>query len=110
VQQVGVTESSVVMQPAMLETCVRNELNVTAPRAMVVLDPIKVTLLGWAAGRVDMVPVPNIPFDESAGTHVVPLCGVLYIEREDFQEVPEQGIYFSSFFSRWCLLRYRPFA
>ena len=42
VQQVGVTESSVVMQPSMLDHCVRLELNATAPRAMAVLDPIKV--------------------------------------------------------------------
>eukprot|EP00730_Choanoeca_flexa_P018239 TRINITY_DN8861_c0_g2_i2.p1 TRINITY_DN8861_c0_g2~~TRINITY_DN8861_c0_g2_i2.p1 ORF type:complete len:814 (+),score=248.44 TRINITY_DN8861_c0_g2_i2:99-2540(+) len=91
VQQVGVTESTVVMQPSMLEYCVRNELNATAPRAMVVLDPIKVVVQDWPAGKVEHVEVPNHPLDESAGVHTVPFCGVVYLDRDDFKENGEKG-------------------
>lgn len=87
--KVGVTESAALVQPGMLEACVRDQLNKTARRAMAVLDPIKVTI--DAKDLPSKVTMPNNPVDESMGEHDVPLCNVIYIERDDFTENPPKG-------------------
>eukprot|EP00049_Salpingoeca_infusionum_P023737 m.13685 g.13685 ORF g.13685 m.13685 type:complete len:806 (+) comp5979_c0_seq2:523-2940(+) len=85
---VGVTENLTTVQPNVLEVCVRDVLNTTAHRAMAVLEPLKVIVEGLEPNTVT---VPNIPFDESAGEHTVPICSVIYIDASDFMEVGEKG-------------------
>lgn len=83
--RIGVTGSQTVLDPSMLDACVRDVLNVTAHRVMAVLDPLKVVIANFT-GSKQQVQVPNIPNDESAGHHTVPFDKVVYIERSDFKE------------------------
>lgn len=90
--QVGITESTdTSLDPAAVEACVRDELNVTAPRAMAVTEPLRVDIDNLPADFPSSVSVPNINFDETAGKHTVPVCSVLYINRDDFEEEGSKG-------------------
>eukprot|EP00041_Stephanoeca_diplocostata_P012800 m.215364 g.215364 ORF g.215364 m.215364 type:complete len:783 (+) comp19095_c0_seq1:55-2403(+) len=92
VNKVGITESTdTSLDPAAVEACVRDELNVTAPRAMAVTEPLRVDIDNLPADFPTTVSVPNINFDESAGKHTVPVCSVLYINRDDFEEEGSKG-------------------
>lgn len=82
----GVTKRENVMEIDLLESCVRDELNDTALRAMVVLDPIKLIITNYPEGQHEMLPAENNQSDESAGEREMPFGRVLYIEREDFME------------------------
>lgn len=83
--KVGVTMSQTTLDPSMLDACTRDVLNVTAPRAMAVLDPIKVEIINMKDETIN-VDVPNIPNDPELGNHKVPFNKIIYIEREDFRE------------------------
>lgn len=72
---------------SLLESCVRTVLNLTAPRAMAVLEPLKVTIENFPATAAIEITVPNFPTDESKGTHTVLFDKVVYIDSVDFQEV-----------------------
>ncbi|KAM4722110.1 glutamine--tRNA ligase [Rhinophrynus dorsalis] len=89
--RVGVTVAQTTMEPHLLEACVREVLNETAPRVMAVLEPLKVTILNFPAEKAIDVSVPNFPADESKGYHTVPFSSTLYIEQTDFREVMEKG-------------------
>jgi len=84
--KVGVTMSQATYDPSMLEACVRDVLNITAPRAMAVLEPLKVRIMDFPKDAPSSITVPNFPADESKGSHRVPIGSVLYIERSDFRE------------------------
>ena len=71
---------------ALLEHCLREELNKTAHRAMAVLDPVKVVIENFPADQVEMVEAINNPEDPAAGIRKVPFSRELYIERDDFRE------------------------
>ncbi|RUO44336.1 glutamine--tRNA ligase [Aliidiomarina taiwanensis] len=85
-KRIGVTKMDNVVEMGVLESCIRDDLNATAPRAMAVLDPVKVVLENYPEGQHEEIDAPNHPSDESMGTRKVPFSGVLYIEREDFRE------------------------
>ncbi|ELU08311.1 hypothetical protein CAPTEDRAFT_221989 [Capitella teleta] len=85
--KVGVTMSQVTLDPTMLEACVRDVLNVTAPRAMAVLEPLKVKILNLPSNAPREISVPNFPADEKKGFHKVPFSDVIYIEQNDFREL-----------------------
>lgn len=89
--RVGVTVAQATMEPHLLEACVREVLNDTAPRAMAVLEPLKVTITNLPADTKTDVPVPDFPADEARGSHVVPFTRTLFIEQSDFREVMEKG-------------------
>ncbi|MCJ8735208.1 hypothetical protein PDJAM_G00244430 [Pangasius djambal] len=89
--RVGVTVSQTTTEPHMLEACVRDVLNETAPRAMAVLEPLKVTITNLPAGAQTEIRVPDFPADESKGSHVVPFSKTIFIEQSDFREVMEKG-------------------
>ncbi|NP_001079979.1 glutaminyl-tRNA synthetase 1 S homeolog [Xenopus laevis] len=89
--RVGVTVAQTTMEPHLLESCVRDVLNETAPRIMAVLEPLKVTITNLPAEKAIDVSVPNFPADESKGFHVVPFSSTIYIEQSDFREVMEKG-------------------
>ncbi|PWV59579.1 glutamine--tRNA ligase/YqeY domain fusion protein [Plasticicumulans acidivorans] len=85
-ERIGVTKSDNAVEMEMFEACVREELDRSAPRRMVVLRPLKVTLTNWPADRVDWLSAASHPKDESFGSRDVPFCGELYIDHEDFVE------------------------
>jgi glutaminyl-tRNA synthetase len=85
---VGVAKRYKTIDIAMLEHAVREDLNRRAPRAMAVLDPLKVVIDNYPEGQVDELTAVNNPEDPSMGTRQVPFSRELYIERDDFQEDP----------------------
>lgn len=87
-ERVGVTKKQTVIDMGVLENCVREELDRTAPRAMAVLDPVRLVITNWPAGRTEWITAPNHPKDASFGTREVPLTGEVWIERSDFMEDP----------------------
>jgi glutaminyl-tRNA synthetase len=86
---VGVAKAENVVEIGQLEYAVRNVLNRTAPRRFAVLDPVKVVIDNYPKGKTETFEVANNPEDESAGTRGVEFSRELWIEREDFMEVPE---------------------
>lgn len=92
-ERVGVTKVESESDPALLEWCVREELNKTALRRMAVVDPVKVVVDNWGTGNVRMVELPNNPLDESAGMRQIPFSGEVWIDRADFMEVPEKKFF-----------------
>jgi glutaminyl-tRNA synthetase len=85
-KRIGVTKMENTVEMSVLEACIREDLNDNAPRAMVVLDPIKLVIENYAEGKTEDLTVKNHPSDESQGTRIVPFSGELYIEAEDFRE------------------------
>lgn len=84
--QMGLTGSLVVVDPHMLEACVRDVLNVTAPRAMVVLDPLRVIITNFPGESAIQVEVPDFPADPNSKKHIVPFGPEIFIDHEDFRE------------------------
>ncbi|MBT9177195.1 MAG: Glutamine--tRNA ligase [Firmicutes bacterium] len=84
----GVARKNVVMDLALLEHCIREELNAKAPRVMAVLRPLKLVLENYPEGQVEWLEVGNNPEDPQSGTRLVPFSREIYIEQEDFMEVP----------------------
>ena len=89
--RVGVSKMESESDPALLEWCVREELNRTAPRRMAVLDPVKLIIDNFEGVRE--VELPNNPLDESAGTRRIPFSREIWIDRADFMEVPEKKFF-----------------
>ncbi|HKQ60320.1 MAG TPA: glutamine--tRNA ligase/YqeY domain fusion protein [Candidatus Polarisedimenticolaceae bacterium] len=87
-ERIGVAKRDSVVDLALLEHAVRDELNRTAPRTMAVLRPLRVVLEDYPAERTEEIEVPLNPEDPSAGTRRVPFGRELYIEQEDFREEP----------------------
>jgi len=84
--RIGVSKSENIIEMEVLENCIRDDLNVSAQRRMVVLHPLKVVITNYPADRVEYLNVPNHPQDESMGTRSVPFTGELYIDQSDFRE------------------------
>ncbi|KAM8706775.1 hypothetical protein ACLKA7_010956 [Drosophila subpalustris] len=89
--QMGVTGAQMSVDPAMLEASVRDVLNVTAPRRLIVLQPLKVTISNFPHKGPVELQVPNFPQNPELGTHKITLDRVIYIERSDFKLEPEKG-------------------
>jgi glutaminyl-tRNA synthetase len=92
-ERIGVARVDSLVDVALLEFCVREELNRTAPRALAVLRPLKVVLENWPEGRVEELEAVNNPEDPAAGTRALPISRELWIEREDFQEDPPKKFF-----------------
>jgi glutaminyl-tRNA synthetase len=88
VNGVGVSRTNGVVDLAMLEHFVREDLNKSAPRVMTVLNPLKVVIDNYPEGQVEEMDAVNNPEDPSAGSRRVPFSRELYIEQDDFREVP----------------------
>jgi|SRR5690554_284429 len=87
-ERIGVARSDSTVDLAMLDHCIREDLNKRAPRVMGVLDPLKVVITNWPGDQVEWMDIENMPRDEEAGTHKAPFGRELYIEQEDFMENP----------------------
>lgn len=86
--KVGVAKRDNVIDLGLLEFCVREDLNKRAERRMAVLNPIKVVITNYPEGETEVISCVNNPEDESAGHREVPFSREVYIERDDFMEVP----------------------
>ncbi len=91
--RVGVAKRENVIDVALLEFSIREDLNVNASRVMGVLDPLRVVIENYPQGQTEWFDTPNNPEDPKAGTRSVPFSGVLYIEREDFMEQPPKKFF-----------------
>lgn len=91
--RVGIARKENVIDYGLLEFCIREDLNKRASRAMVVLDPIKVIITNYSEGKTEMLTGEINPEDASAGMREIPFSNRLWIEKEDFMEVPEKGFH-----------------
>lgn len=82
----GISKRDSVTDVSLLEYCIREDLNKTATRVMAVLDPVKLVITNYPAGKTELLAAENNPEDPNSGTHELPFSGELYIEREDFKE------------------------
>ena len=87
-QRIGVARADNLVDPALLDHCIRDELNRTAERRLAVLHPLKVTIENWPEGRTEMLPAPNNPGDPAAGSREIPFGREIWVERDDFMEDP----------------------
>ncbi len=91
----GVAKSDSVVDAAMLEHCVRENLNLNAVRAMAVTDPVKLVIENWEEGRREDIEIDNLPVDGAAdmGSHTVGFSREIYIERDDFMIDPPKKFF-----------------
>ncbi len=92
-KRVGITKFNGTTDVALLEFDIRDVLNTAAPRRMAVLDPVKVILGNWSAEPLDHVTVANHPQNPEMGEREIPISNEVWIEREDFMEVPEKKFF-----------------
>ncbi len=85
---IGVAKRENIIDVGLLEFCVREDLNKTAPRVMAVLNPLRVVITNYPEGQVEEFEAENNPEDPGAGTRMIPFSREIYIERDDFMEVP----------------------
>ncbi len=102
---IGVAKADSMVDIALFEHIIRQDLNRRVPRVMGVLNPLKVVITNYPAGQVEELEAINNPEDESAGTRMVPFSRELYIERDDFVEDPPRK-YFRLAPGREVRLRY----
>ncbi len=91
--EIGVSKFNSIIDIWVLENAIRAELNKSAPRAMAVLRPLKVILTNYPEDKTEEMEAANHPEDPSAGKRKVPFCRELYIERDDFMEVPPKKFF-----------------
>ena len=92
-ERIGLAKRNSTVDYSMLEHCIREELNRTAPRVMAVLRPLRVVIDNYPQDQVESLDAINNPEDASAGTRQVPFSRVVYIEREDFREDPPRKFF-----------------
>jgi len=88
ISRIGMSKADSTVDYALLESCVRDDLGATCARAMAVLRPLKVVLTNWPEGEVKHIEVENHPDHPEMGTHTVSFGREIYIEQDDFMEVP----------------------
>jgi len=93
VRNAGVTKKDKLIEMGALENCVREDLNEHAPRAMAVLNPLKVVLLNHPEGESEMLPAANHPNRPELGSREIPFGREIFIERDDFMEDPPRKFF-----------------
>ncbi|RJR22484.1 MAG: glutamine--tRNA ligase/YqeY domain fusion protein [Nitrospiraceae bacterium] len=91
--RIGVAKAASTVDMALLEYCIREDLNRRAPRVMAVLRPLRVVITNYPENQTDELEAINNPEDPSAGTRKVPFSRVIYIEKEDFMEDPPKKFF-----------------
>ncbi|HEY5601739.1 MAG TPA: glutamine--tRNA ligase/YqeY domain fusion protein [Gammaproteobacteria bacterium] len=86
--RIGITKVDTVIEIGVLENCIREDLDANAPRAMCVLNPLKVVIENYPAGKTESVNAARHPKIEALGTREIPITREIYIDRADFEEVP----------------------
>ncbi len=92
-ERIGVAKRDSMVDIALLEHCIREELNFKAPRVMAVLQPLKVIIDNYPAGQVEWLEAENNPEDPEAGGRKIPFSREIYIEQEDFMENPPKKFF-----------------
>jgi len=92
-ERIGVAKSNSTVDFALLEHCLREDLNERAPRVMAVLRPIKVVIENYPENQVEELECPNHPTNPEMGTRKIPFSRVIYLEQEDFMENPPKKFY-----------------
>jgi glutaminyl-tRNA synthetase len=103
--RIGVAKTDSFVDVQLLEYCLREDLNKRASRVLAVLKPLKLIIENWPAGKVEELEAVNNPEDPAKGARKIPFSGVLYIERDDFMEVPPPK-YFRLYLGNSVRLRY----
>ncbi|MFZ0869389.1 MAG: glutamine--tRNA ligase/YqeY domain fusion protein [Rhodanobacter sp.] len=93
IERVGISKQNSVIDYAIMENCIREDLDITAARRMAVLDPLKLVLTNLPESHEETLHFANHPKDDSFGMREVPFARELWIEREDFAEVPPKGFH-----------------
>lgn len=93
IERLGVSKQNSIIDYSVLEGCIREDLDATAPRRMAVLDPLKLVLTNLLDGHEETLTFANHPKDESFGTREVPFSRELWIEQDDFAEIPPKGFH-----------------
>jgi len=91
--RIGMAKRENLVDIALLEHCLREDLNKHAPRVLAVLRPVKIVMTNYPDGKVEELEAANNPEDASMGSRKIPFSRILYIERDDFYEVPPKGFY-----------------
>ena len=91
--RIGVAKADSVVETALLEACVRDNLNATAYRMMAVTEPVKLVIENWPEGKTEEIELENLPGSENAGTRTVTFSKELYIERSDFSADPPKKFF-----------------
>lgn len=92
-ERIGVAKRDSMVDIALLEHCIREELNLSGPRVMAVLRPLKVIIDNYPAGQVEWLEAENNPENPEMGTRLLPFSREIYIEREDFMEDPPKKFF-----------------
>ena len=92
-ERIGVSKSDSWIDMSVLEDCMREELNESAPRRIAVLDPVRLVVDNYPVGKEEMCELPNHPQKPEWGKRAVPFSRELWIEREDFMETPSKGFF-----------------
>jgi len=90
---IGVSKSNSIVDVATLEYCIREDLNLRAPRVMAVLRPLRVVIDNYPKDQVEQLDANNNPEDASMGKRKIPFSGVVYIEQDDFREDPPKNFF-----------------
>ncbi|MEW5908733.1 MAG: glutamine--tRNA ligase/YqeY domain fusion protein [Thermodesulfobacteriota bacterium] len=91
--RIGVARANSMVDIGLLEHCIREDLNKGASRVMGVLRPLRVVIENYPEGQVELLEAVNNPEDPTMGTRQVPFSRILYIEQDDFMEIPSKGYY-----------------
>jgi len=92
-ERIGVAKANSTVEIALLEYCLREDLNKRATRVMVVLRPLKLTISNYPEGQIEELTAENNPEDPGSGTRKILFCRELYIEQEDFMEDPPKKFF-----------------
>ncbi|MDK2824792.1 MAG: glutaminyl-tRNA synthetase [Clostridia bacterium] len=92
-ERIGVAKSNSIVDIALLEHCIREDLNAKAPRVMAVLRPLKVVIENYPEDQVEELEAENNPENSSMGSRKIPFCREIYIEQEDFMENPPKKFF-----------------
>jgi glutaminyl-tRNA synthetase len=92
-ERIGVAKSNSIVDIALLEYCLREDLNLRSPRVMAILRPLRVIITNYPEGQVEQMEAINNPEDLSRGSRIVPFSRVLYVEQDDFREDPPKKFF-----------------
>ncbi|MCQ4725556.1 glutamine--tRNA ligase/YqeY domain fusion protein [Anaerotignum faecicola] len=92
-EKIGVSKANSKVDRSLLDHCIRDDLKAKAKVVMAVLDPVKVIIDNYPEGQLEFLTIENNPENEAMGTRQVPFSKELYIERDDFMEVPEKKFF-----------------
>jgi len=93
IEDIGYTKYEALNDISLLEHAIREELNHNAPRVSAVLNPVKVVITNYPEDKVEMMSMENNPEQEGSGSHQMPFCREIYIERDDFMEEPPKKFF-----------------